>query len=483
MEQRVFAKPAPAKPLEESDWLDRTDRAEVGREPFFYGRDTDYEVFQKAANSLRRGLVGGGTMVFQGAPGAGKSALMLECMEAVRQHSTPQEPWVAASVAPGDLISPAYVMSTLIRATDEESKRLSSAAAGASAQKLENLLGLGKRVLEQLSNRGFTIAGISVGGKSSADKHSNFKMSVAQLFRQAAPLLENIHFIVFVDEAQNTPVETTTRAVLDCLHRDPQGINLVAAFFGLSDTVDVLRKCGLSRLALDRVVNLEPLGFTDAACSFRRMIDTYYSGSDQEKDIWADALAELSQGWPQHINRIGVAAGQVIRDNGGKLRRSLLGEALEKGTEKKNDYYDYRIAAGYRDSDIYVELAVAAGRNPNGLLSISELRNLSAQNLSKRGHRSMTSCLRPCMPECSLLSRGRCLDTNSPSLHLEIISVRRQQFSAASMKKDGICKVIGMPIPNSWQWESDQTLVFKSNLRCRKIEYVPVDFDMARPWF
>ncbi len=385
MEQRFFKKPAPAKPLEESDWLDRTDRAEVGREPFFYGRDADYEVFQKAANSLRRGLVGGGTMVFQGAPGAGKSALMLECMEAVRQHSTPEEPWVAASVAPSDLVSPAYVMSTLIRATDDESKRLSSTAASASAQKLENLMGLGKRVIEQLSNRGFTIAGISVGGKSDEGQHPDFEMSAAQLFSQAASVLQNIRFIIFVDEAQNTPPAAATKAVLDCLHRDSRGIHLVTAFFGLSDTVDVLRKCGLSRLALDRVVNLEPLGFADAAGSFRRMIDTYYSGSDQEKDIWADALAELSQGWPQHINRIGVAAGQVIRDNGGKLRRSLLGEALAKGAEKKNDYYDYRIAAGYRDSDIYVELAVAAGRNPNGLLSISELRNLSAQKLEQTG--------------------------------------------------------------------------------------------------
>ncbi len=385
MEQRFFSKPAPAKPLDESDWLDRTDRAEVGREPFFCGRDTDYEIFQKAANSLRRGLVGGSTVIFQGAPGAGKSALMLECMEAVRQHSMPQEPWVAASIAPSDLISPEYVMSALIHATDEESKRLSRTGSGASAKKLESLLGLGKRVLEQLSNRGFTIAGISVGGKSNADKHSNFKMSAAQLFRQASPLLENIHFMVFVDEAQNTPVETTTKAVLDCLHRDPHGINLVTSFFGLSDTVDVLRKCGLSRIALDRIVNLEPLGFADAAGSFRRMIDTYYSGSDKEKDLWADALAELSQGWPQHINRIGVAAGQVIRDNGGKLRRSLLGKALAKGTEKKNDYYDYRIAAGYRDADLYVELAVAAGRNSNGLLSLRELQHLSAQELKRTG--------------------------------------------------------------------------------------------------
>ena len=383
MKQRPFSKPQPAEPLPEEVWLRRTDRSESGREPFFYGRDAEYGVFQSAVESLNDGMVGGGTMIFQGAPGAGKSALMLECMEAVRQHSTPQEPWVAVSVAPGDLNSPVDVMAALIDAVDEESTRLSTLTSAADSLKLERLLNLGKRLYDDFSERGFSLAGVSVGGKAHTNKDS--QISPATLFRKAAELFENINFVIFVDEAQNTPVEPITKAVLDCLHRDSQGIFLVAAFFGLSDTVDVLHKCGLSRLALDRVLNLEPLSLEDASGSFRRVIDTYYTGSDEEISVWSTELAELSQGWPQHINRIGIAAGNLIRANGGAIERGLLGQALEKGTENKNDYYDHRIAAGYRDSDIYVELAVAAGRNPNGLLNLKELRNLSAQELQRTG--------------------------------------------------------------------------------------------------
>ncbi|MCY4274720.1 MAG: hypothetical protein OXE41_04910 [Gammaproteobacteria bacterium] len=35
MNQAPFTQPLPAEPLLMNQWLDRTDRAEVGREPFF----------------------------------------------------------------------------------------------------------------------------------------------------------------------------------------------------------------------------------------------------------------------------------------------------------------------------------------------------------------------------------------------------------------------------------------------------------------
>ena len=109
MNQTPFPKPPPADPLPLEVWLKRTDRAESGREAFFRGREAEYEVFRSAVTSLGEGIVGGGTMIFQGAPGAGKSALMGECMEAVRCHSTPKAPWVAVSINPVSLQSPAYV--------------------------------------------------------------------------------------------------------------------------------------------------------------------------------------------------------------------------------------------------------------------------------------------------------------------------------------------------------------------------------------
>ena len=105
MSQRPFPKPLPTEPLPEEVWQKQTDRAEVGRDPIFSGRDAEYEVFRDAVENLRSGRVGDGTMIFQGAPGAGKTALMQECMEAVRCHSTPEDPWVAVSIRPDTLKS------------------------------------------------------------------------------------------------------------------------------------------------------------------------------------------------------------------------------------------------------------------------------------------------------------------------------------------------------------------------------------------
>ncbi len=41
MNEMPFPKPSPADPLPLETWLRRTDRSEVGREPFFRGRDAD----------------------------------------------------------------------------------------------------------------------------------------------------------------------------------------------------------------------------------------------------------------------------------------------------------------------------------------------------------------------------------------------------------------------------------------------------------
>ncbi len=379
-----FPKPPTAKPLPEQEWLRRTDRAEVGREPFFCGRDAEYEVFRNAVLSLRDGNIGGGTMVFQGAPGAGKSALMLECMEAVRLHSTPQDPWVAVCVSPTILDSPEDLMIAMVNATHQESQRLLTIDSQNSTSPLNRLLELGKALLAELSDRGFSLSGISVGGKLQHKGGSSSNLTADSAFRTMAPLLREFRVVVFVDEAQNTPEGTTTKAVLDYLHRDPKGIPLVAAFFGLSDTKDVLRRCGLSRLSSQRIVNLDPLPLTDAKASIRHMIDVYYTGTGEQKESWTNALAELSQGWPQHINRAGVSVGLTLADNDTrKLDDHLLEQALEKANELKSEYYEQRVEAGYPQADLYIELALAAVQNADGVLSVDELRNLSAPELEK----------------------------------------------------------------------------------------------------
>ena len=380
MNERPFSKPPPADPLPLGTWLDQTDRSEVGREPFFRGRDMEFDVFRRAAGSLHDGRVGGGTMVFQGAPGAGKSALMEECLEAVRRHSTPETPWVAVALNPGSLDSPIEVIETLLEAANLEGKRLRKMATGTSVVRmLDDLLDRGGRLYRELSERGGGAFGLSVGGRGDE------RVKAGRAFRNAAKILGKYHIVVCVDEAQNTPVSRNTKDVMDCLHRDPQGIPLVAAFFGLSDTKRVLRGCGLSRFASDRVVTLEPLPHDDSARAIRDVFGAYgFTGAPEDREAWVNRLAELSQGWPQHVNRVAVAACRVIWVNGGRIDAAHLDEAVTSAEKYKREYYAGRLEAASGRYWIYRGLALAAESN-NGVLTWDRIDSFTEEARNRTG--------------------------------------------------------------------------------------------------
>ena len=188
-----------------------------------------------------------------------------------------------------------------------------------------------------------------------------------------------------VDEAQNTPVAGSTQGVLDCLHNPPAGIPLVAAFFGLSDTQRVLRQCGLSGFASGRVVTLERLPREDSACAIRDVFEAYgFTGAPQDREAWVDRLAEASQGWPQHVNSVAVAACEVIRANGGRLDAARLDGALAAAEEYKRAYYAGRLAAASGRSWIYRDLALAA-EGGGGTLSWDRIHSLTEEVRGRTG--------------------------------------------------------------------------------------------------
>ena len=378
MNEMPFPKPPSADPLPLEIWLKRTDRSEAGREPFFRGREAEYGVYRSAVTSLSEGVIGGGTMIFQGAPGAGKSALMAECMEAVRRHSTPEAPWVAVAMEPDALRHADRVIRKVVDTANAESARLRERASGTISRALGGLLERGRQILQEIPDRDISVGGVSWSGRER-------EVSASGVFSHAAPLLGRFHIVVCVDEAQNTPVSVNTKGVMDCLHRDPQGIPLVAAFFGLSDTQDVLRQCGLSRFASGRVVTLDPLPHDDSACAIRSVFESYgFTGTHEDREVWVNRLAELSQGWPQHINRVAVAACGIIRASGGRIDSGHLDEAMVAAEKYKREYYAGRLAAGSSRAWVYRGLALAAEER-GGEMSYDRIELLTEEVRGKAG--------------------------------------------------------------------------------------------------
>ena len=75
-----------------------------------------------------------------------------------------------------------------------------------------------------------------------------------------------------------------------------------------------------------------------------------------------------------------MAAGRVIRAHEGQLGSHLLEQALEKGFERKNDYYAGRLAAGSNPPWVYKLLALTAAKKQGdlaGILSLDEVAQLS----------------------------------------------------------------------------------------------------------
>ncbi len=191
----------------------------------------------------------------------------------------------------------------------------------------------------------------------------------------------HLNLVIFVDEAQNTPVSNSSKSVVNCLHHGIKGISLITAFFGLSDTKQALRQYGLSRFPRDRVVTLDTLSFEDTKSAIQSVFDAYdFNVPDQAK--WVNELAELSQGWPQHINSVAVAAGQIIHENGGGIQPNLLQSAITMAQERKDDYYASRIDACSGEPWVYKQLAEAAEEN-DGALARFEIDKLTETSQEK----------------------------------------------------------------------------------------------------
>lgn len=132
-------------------------------------------------------------------------------------------------------------------------------------------------------------------------------------------------------------------------------------------------------------MNLDLLPSDDSACAIRSVFDAYrFTGTQEVREVWVSRLAELSQGWSQHINSVAVAACDIILNNGRRIDSSYLDEAMAAAEEYKNEYYAGRLAAGTDRSWVYKVLALAAEEN-GGKLTYDGIESLTEEVRRKAG--------------------------------------------------------------------------------------------------
>ena len=328
----------------------------------FAGREDEFALFKKAVNGVQRGE-SGHTVVIQGVPGAGKTALLKEyAARMLTASADAKKSVIPVPLLPGVFSRPS---GAIVREIDKWFRKFEESNEW-------------KRRLNQAS-RGASLIGNTLFAAFTKKSFEEFRPST-QLPDSLPDALEDYVAVLFdrcestivllVDEAQNLSDTDHVREHLLQLHNDTEGsTQILLAFFGLQNTTARLRELGLSRLANGHVRTIGELSDEAAKqivtgtleSAFARFAFDDGSFDATHRSRWIDSAATTilseSANFPHHLTNSCRALAEVVLDEG-------IGETpptkklRDKCREHKREYYDARL---YPWNDNMIALAHAFG--------------------------------------------------------------------------------------------------------------------------
>ena len=329
---------------------------ETGRvdPPVFVGRGEFIREFQRDIRTRTRKWYNGkpapwegGSWLFQGAPGAGKTALLRELKKIMVPNSVG---------TPTNLNVCMLKKEALNSAVELESELLSLFP--------DNLLGaLIRKIGLKISLLGFGSAEISAEKKAAAEAWRQ-KVRKAQLNPGKYPPL-----LVMIDEAQG--IEHKAKAQLGWLHEGTHGLPILPVFGGLAWTRKHFKAITpvLSRIDGNRAITLEALHEEDCRKAVHKFLDKFQViASTQAREAWAQAIADDCMGWPQHLHFSlqGMAMALIapgVDGNLDRLEEKDLKKARQYAEEQRNDYYSDRLASENLKGKRYLTAATISRMN------------------------------------------------------------------------------------------------------------------------
>ena len=288
-----------------------TDR---GPAKYFHGRK---EVLGKFGELLRRSDQenSGTTFVIQGAPGAGKTALLHECEKLARDRG-----WEIASL----------LFSTSVFWNPVEAQRCLGST---------GVLGITGRSL-QISR--------DVLGKpgGSTDRSRETILKILQSGKK--PLLLPLDEAQILGITHLFPADKIGTAcdVLNAIHNGELGRPVIFIAAGLGTTVEAFGALGISRFAKHCLVEL---GVLDKEAERAVLHDWLTKDGEAKGDTtaWIDAIVQDTHGWPQHILvYVKPALDQLYADNG-VMTAEGLNAVLSAGRASRTEYYCHRTGGFY----------------------------------------------------------------------------------------------------------------------------------------
>ena len=267
----------------------------------FHGRKTILGDFDRLLEHYANNS-SGGTFLIQGAPGAGKTALLYECARLAQNAG-----WRIAGI---DGLFPLWRPSAL-RLAQYEGDHLVD----------------GGLVIDQ-------------GGGS-----------VLEMLRGGVgPLLLKL------DEAQrledlsrDLDIRLLVGEILTAIHNGEVGRPLVLLAGGLGTTEDAFKALGISRFERRSFVELGRLD-KDSERSIIHDWLTEEGGAKGDPTEWIDAIAQEAHGWPQHILSYVGPAVEYLHPHGGIMTPDGLATVLVAGRNFRGKYYERR-AGGFAQEE------------------------------------------------------------------------------------------------------------------------------------
>ena len=338
----------------------------------FVGRDDELGLLDMAVRGVQRGEAGH-TVVIQGMPGAGKTALLHEYGSRMLTSDASSGLVVPVPLRPGDLDMPPLAMVKLI------DQRLRD----------HGPLGTWKRRAKQAAVPSRAVGDVLVAAATkktigdfmpTSDAPESFDLALNE-YAVSQFGAKKTTFLLMLDEAQSVADTNRARAYLSALHLGMGGVKVALACFGLPNTTERLRELGLSRLASGHVKTLGVLSDDEADETVRKTLElaftdfTFDQGpfDERERSRWigtaTNAILEDSANFPHHLangckelGRIVLAEGIACKPPVDRLR--------ELCNERRTEYYDARLEPW---NNHLTALAYGFGKAAGGWSSVSDV--------------------------------------------------------------------------------------------------------------
>ena len=311
--------------------------------PYFAGRARELAALDKRLRDLREtGDPTGGMALIVGVPGAGKTQLGRKFAEdaVVRDGSNVRHLAVDTTMLEDDV----DLFMAIARALDAEAE--------------------GRRVADLDTRSTGRTAGIGVVRGGVTREHVRHTGSLSAILNAShhAGMWKGKALVLVVDELQT--IEPGGMRALRVLHQGDHGCAILLLGIGLQHTQQVLGSpsdgsAGISRIA--EPMALAPLSAKEALEAVAgNMVEMGYEISQAS----VAALAEASQGFPQHIHGYLRGAVEAIGEHGVLEQGPSLNAALKAGDQARTDYYDARLSM-LADQDAMlpvIETMLATGR-------------------------------------------------------------------------------------------------------------------------